>query len=270
MTLRHDLIKLAHQRPDLRPYLLPLLKSARLSEVNVWAMIEGLGWGRKTTDHRKLKAELMSKLTADQAEEFGKIVSRLEGTLGRAITKWSRDNDVEFDLGGDSWGDMLAHIVGLGRREYMATLKDPSRAYERAQKGDFAESFDYVIPYKADYQKAKPSTGGGTQTEPVHIKDLPSDLQRELRIQVDATEAALTSLSSSYERLQSSLTGLYKWYENAREYVKRIADPVLGVDEIIWFSEPYANRYQIAKEWAELQKKLADVPKDIERYRREM
>jgi hypothetical protein len=69
----------------------------------------------------------------------------LKSRLRTRIEAWENTSDQRISLGDDSFGDLLAHIVGLGRDEFAHVMATPKLAQERAQRGDFAENFMYVF-----------------------------------------------------------------------------------------------------------------------------
>lgn len=151
MTLRTKLIRLAHENPALRPHLLPLLKTAAMSEADFWKLIEPYGWGRKTIDYKPIKKSLLGKVPQDEAQALSDAFGKLKGSLAKAVSKWERENDKQLPVSDDGFDDLLSHIIGMGKREYEAALKDPAKVFERANKGDYKESFAYALPYKTDY-----------------------------------------------------------------------------------------------------------------------
>lgn len=113
-----------------------------------WILVESIGWGTKTTDTDAVKVRLMRELTLEQANEAAKHLSAAEGELCKAV---------EDELGNsyccDSWSDVLAHVVGLGRVEHDACVADPERLMSRYRAGKYTESFAYCWPYEDDYEK---------------------------------------------------------------------------------------------------------------------
>lgn len=158
-NLRANLIRLAQIHPESRSQLLRVLLASKMPEPQFWALVDGLGWGTKTTDYRALKKKLVRNLSPNDAEGFRTTFGQMTANLSRVLTRWEEDgyewgqssNPRSFGLGDDSWSDLLAHIVGLGKREYKAILANPQKALDRARKGDFKESFAYALPYTDDY-----------------------------------------------------------------------------------------------------------------------
>jgi len=120
-------------------------------DIAFFDITEPLGWGTKTTDYK----------------EINKVIFRLE--RGRTRTQWLKDHlgilegllhtAAKTDLGEDpccdSWSDTLAHTVGLGRHEFMRCMYEPQRLVDRANKGDYKESFSYALPYSEDYNNCE-------------------------------------------------------------------------------------------------------------------
>lgn len=158
-NLRTNLIRLAQIHTDSRPQLLRILMASKMPEARFWALVDSLGWGTKTTNYRALKKELVRNMSPNEAEEMRTTFAQMTANLSRVLSRWEEEgyewgqsgNPRAFGLGDDSWNDLLAHIVGLGKREYKAVLADPMKAWNRARKGDFKESFAYALPYSSDY-----------------------------------------------------------------------------------------------------------------------
>jgi len=123
---------------------------AAMSENDFWALIQKIGW-KNDKSYRKIKKKLMRKLSPDEANAMDHTFMKLKGRLGGAIKEWI-DRGGDLDAFGDSWDDLLSHIVGLGKREYSANLKNPQRAADRYRKGDYYESFAYAVPSAYDYK----------------------------------------------------------------------------------------------------------------------
>jgi len=121
-----------------------------------WKTVEGLGWGHKTdgagktTDYKKVKKVLMQQWTQAQAKEADEHFSKLRHALYKKL-----DATIE-GVGDDGFGDLIAHIIGLGKAEYDKVLANPELANERVSKRRFVESFSYCLPYKDDYLSKSP------------------------------------------------------------------------------------------------------------------
>ena len=127
-----------------------------MDENEFWAIVETLGWGTKTTDYDVVKTNLMKQLPRKTARDLRTVFRYLSENLYREITSYEKHHNVSAGLGDDSFGDLIAHIIGLGRSEYVAVMYDPSLAIGRAKKHDFTESFSYCLPYDSDYDNPDP------------------------------------------------------------------------------------------------------------------
>ena len=145
MTLTSKLIRLASQNPALKPHIAAILKEASMSEPDFWKLIEPYGWGTKTTDYKAIKKSLMGKLSPDEADELQTTMMKLEGKLYTALKNLNIGSN-------DTMGDLIAHIIGMGKKEFEAVIKDPQLAYQRYQSGQYTESFSYALPHKSDYK----------------------------------------------------------------------------------------------------------------------
>lgn len=161
-NLRSNLIRTAYLNPALRPRLIQALTSTAMPEAEFWKIVDDLGWGTKTTDYKGLKKHLLRNLSPNQAAAMQTTFAQLRGKLYRTLTEWEEEGDTwletgkhgnprSFGLGDDSFGDLIAHIIGMGKQEFFAVLKNPQKALDRARKDAYKESFSYALPHTSDY-----------------------------------------------------------------------------------------------------------------------
>lgn len=117
-----------------------------------WSLVATLGW-KLGADSKALKRIVMDTLTVEEALAADKIFSGLHLKLSTVLENYEETANVCIGLSDDSFSDMVAHIIGLGEKEYTETLANPQRALTRARKDDFCESFAYVWPDAEDYAK---------------------------------------------------------------------------------------------------------------------
>lgn len=112
-----------------------------------WTTTEGFGWGTKTTDSETIKVTLLRQLTPEKAEALRDQFDKLTHALSQKL----RAAHIQLECGDDSYGDLLAHVVGLGRVEYEKALADPKLLKARCDSGAFTESFAYALPHAGDF-----------------------------------------------------------------------------------------------------------------------
>ena len=116
-----------------------------MTDQHFWEIVGALRW-QDDFNYERIKRELMLDRfnTAESIEPFRRIYEEKVGSLKDALG----------DFCCDSFDDVTAHIVGLGRAEYEAALaNDAKLARERLDGGDYRESFAYAIPHASDYEK---------------------------------------------------------------------------------------------------------------------
>jgi hypothetical protein len=124
-----------------------------MTEQTFWSIVAELGWGTTTTDYKAIEKVLMKRLTREEAEAMRAHLDAAESRVYKALDQWQREGDYDSRYMGsdDGFGDLIAHIVGLGREEVDAVIADPARAKKRYDASDFRESFSYAIPSADDY-----------------------------------------------------------------------------------------------------------------------
>jgi len=122
-----------------------------------WKLVAELNWGckadgpGKTTNYKATKKTLMQKLDRAGVESFRNTFDGLRSPLYKAL-----DKAVE-GTGDDGFGDLLAHIIGLGKEEYERNLANPKLAQTRVNESRYEESFSYCIPFDEDYEMLAPA-----------------------------------------------------------------------------------------------------------------
>ena len=108
-------------------------------------MIAELGWGTKSTDYKKLGKKL-KMLHPDKTEQVKTFVHAKQKMLMKKLDEFAdRNGDKRkyWKMGDDSFSDLTAHIVGLGREKYYEVTKNPIIA----KTVKYKESFLYVFHY---------------------------------------------------------------------------------------------------------------------------
>jgi len=97
---------------------------------------------------KEILMELLPTLQA--SEEFRTILFDKIEHLVDTISQLEVDGIV-LDLGDDSTNDLVYHIIGCGKEEYLRSIDEPMRIRQRVHAGRFVESFSYCMPYQSDY-----------------------------------------------------------------------------------------------------------------------
>lgn len=113
-----------------------------------WSTTEPFGWGTKTTDSEAIKVALLRQLTPLEADAIRSQFDKLTHALSQAL----RAKHIRLECGDDSYWDLMAHVVGLGRAEYEKALADPQLLKARCDSGKFTESFAYALPHASDFE----------------------------------------------------------------------------------------------------------------------
>ena len=133
----------------------------RMDENQFWAIIDFANWkeisiegGRIDWDAHKNRIIKRFGLNHQDVVELRKYISTAWQLLDQKI-----GNDRNPARGGDdSHGDLISHIIGLGRDEFYASLEDYSRIDNRGaakygSKEGYRECFSYIIPYESEMKK---------------------------------------------------------------------------------------------------------------------
>ena len=134
-----------------------LTKESTMSDAQFWSIVKELGWGTRTTDYKAILKALVKLWDVSNATDFRNTFDKLQMALKRRIEQWEDRSEVNLGIGDDSFDDLTAHIIGLGKREYDAVMQNPQLAYDRAQapygsKEGYRESFAYAIPHEVDFR----------------------------------------------------------------------------------------------------------------------
>lgn len=136
-----------------------------------WAIIEKVNWAEliAKSDYDDVmgipipvekrpyevgKVRLLEALpTLEDSQAFDVYYQERQGALYKFFTEWvdgNRDHRTT-DLSEDSFGDLLAHVIGLGREVFEDVFTHPERLQKRGLDFNFTESFAYCFPHEEDY-----------------------------------------------------------------------------------------------------------------------
>lgn len=119
----------------------------------MWVIIETMDW--KTHSHAPrgydtMKAEFMCRYDKSIAEQLSAFVSARFNELYKTVEAYENAHERLDCYGGDdSFGDMLHHSIGLGKKNFKAVTKNP----KKLDSIEFVESFSYAIPHVTDYEE---------------------------------------------------------------------------------------------------------------------
>jgi len=136
-------------------------RTARMSDGEFWKLVSKIGWGTKTTDYKAIKSAILNKYHfKKELEGIRDTFAKLKAALYQQLNNWEAEGEElgenrNFGTGDDGFDDLCSHIIGLGWKEYNSVLKDPKKAWDRAQKRDYVESFSYALPYGDEHDKHK-------------------------------------------------------------------------------------------------------------------
>lgn len=124
-----------------------LLLGARvpaLAEDEAWDAIEGVGWAGGAPIGT-LAAALAARVPVRTVHALVARVWDLAGALEARLRAFEQHTGRGLPCSDDAFGDLVHHVIGLGRAEYAATHADPGRAERRALARDFRASFVHVL-----------------------------------------------------------------------------------------------------------------------------
>lgn len=119
----------------------------------MWKYIEELNWAllsKKKRGYEEGKRYMLENFTAKRGKEISDFVNERFSELYKCIEKFEHANDTHCGSygGDDSFGDMIHHVIGLGKDKFNEIMEDPSKLNGM----DFVESFSYCMPYEEDYK----------------------------------------------------------------------------------------------------------------------
>jgi hypothetical protein len=118
-----------------------------MNDQDFWKAVSDMGWAASGCDYKKIGSDLKARIDAAyEPQQAIEIKIGLDAAFRSKVNAlYERLDDVVDCLGGDSFDDLIVHIVGLGEAEYAAVMADPSLGQNRALEGDYQESFAYCF-----------------------------------------------------------------------------------------------------------------------------
>jgi hypothetical protein len=106
-----------------------------------WSLVGELGWGRRIHDADALALEIARLMDLDTCLAAGNRCALLDRELERAFAAWSLQTQQELGLDANLFRHLRQHLIGLGRAEFEAALRNPALAKHRGERDDYLESF---------------------------------------------------------------------------------------------------------------------------------
>ena len=113
----------------------------------------------------------------------------------------------QLPVGDDSYEDLRAHIIGMGRKEFQKVMRNPELAYDRAVDGKYTESFSYAIPSRSDYQKKikRPTEGGKwPEDSTLWFADFPDSMVKKYQQLLQKVESKANAAVAINAKLQAA------------------------------------------------------------------
>ena len=120
-------------------------------EGKMWNMIGACGWVESGHDYEGITKLLITRYNDNDIKELDDFVAARFNELYVRIEKHEDHTGQRCgEYGGDdSFGDMIHHVIGMGKVAFDTIMKDPTRLSEI----DYVESFSYGIPHDPAYER---------------------------------------------------------------------------------------------------------------------
>jgi hypothetical protein len=135
-----------------------------MNDTKYWNMIATINWTERChEDFDVTKRSIMISFKASDLKELTVFVRDRWNELYTRINAYEKDNDVICgqDGGDDSFGDMINHVIGMGKETFDIMMANPLELDDI----DFVESFSYILPYEDDFINLNPEHHTGRAIE---------------------------------------------------------------------------------------------------------
>lgn len=124
------------------------VKTGKATIDEFWAEVALIGWKEKGNGSSTVtQKKLLRRWDDEFCESMRDIESELTSKLYHAVEKVESETGESTECGDDGFGDLMAHMVGLGKEAYEAALADPMLVIKRGQNHEYEECFSYCLPY---------------------------------------------------------------------------------------------------------------------------
>jgi hypothetical protein len=124
----------------------PQQKKIQMTD-DLWSMVESLEWNKSVTTPRYYEQsnKLFIKFTEKEQESIETFVRDRVDELTREVETYERLYG-QLSFGSDDGrSDVLCHVVGLGKQEYLDVMKNPWFLQKRYHSNDYQENFLYTF-----------------------------------------------------------------------------------------------------------------------------
>ena len=128
--------KIRSRKPDLN---VKFTGATYETEKEFWDLVDGYGYWTKTRDAFSVINDIQARLSRKEMERLDAVHYRLCRILRKRIQLM-----IDGCCSDDSFGDLVSHIIGMGKNEFDAVMLDPSKARIRALSHDYEEGFCYL------------------------------------------------------------------------------------------------------------------------------
>jgi len=127
-------------------------RDGECNEEIFWECVTEIGWPSRSSS--VIKRDLIHAWNQDFSESFRKIFGEKTRQVGKALDEYEERNEIDYYLGDDSFSDLSAHVVGLGKDVFSREVDDTELLVKRIKASDYKESFAYCIPYAGSSTKS--------------------------------------------------------------------------------------------------------------------
>ena len=125
----------------------PVDTAARIQVNRAWEIIGEIGWGVKTVDYKHLR-KIMDTVYKSENDALQSFVKEKREQLVKRLNEYAErvgSKRTYYGVSDDSFWDLTAHIVGLGRAKYNEVFAKPKIAKQMAADKAYKENFQYIF-----------------------------------------------------------------------------------------------------------------------------